>query len=30
VTSAGKSEADAWRRLYGKAPARMEKRLSEF
>lgn len=30
VVSAGKSEADAWRRLYGKPPPELEQRLSKF
>lgn len=30
VTSAGKSEADAWRRLYGKPPPELEQRLAKF
>jgi predicted amidophosphoribosyltransferase len=30
VIAAGKTEADAWRRLYGKPPPELEQRLSEF
>lgn len=30
VISAGKSEADAWKRLYGKPPPELEQRLAKF